>query len=96
MRLLTIIYVVDQKISRDFYATTLGVEPYLDVPGMTEFDFAAGKLGIMPQAGIKRLLGDALPDPQKHKTVSHDVNCISQFRMLCHIICVHYKQVQKN
>lgn len=65
MKLLTIIYVANQAASRNFYAKTLGVEPYLDVPGMTEFEFGQGKLGIMPEAGIKRLLGEQLPDPSK-------------------------------
>lgn len=65
MKLLTIIYVANQVASRDFYARTLGVEPSLDVPGMTEFDVGAGKLGIMPEAGIKSLLGETLPDPSK-------------------------------
>jgi uncharacterized glyoxalase superfamily protein PhnB len=33
---------------------------------MTEFALTNGStLGIMPAAGIKRLLGDALPDPSK-------------------------------
>jgi catechol 2,3-dioxygenase-like lactoylglutathione lyase family enzyme len=59
-----ILYVADQKRSRDFYAAALGVEPALDVPGMTEFELDAGcVLGLMPEAGIKRLLGAALPDP---------------------------------
>lgn len=66
MKLLTIIYVANQSKSRDFYAKTLGIEPYLDVPGMTEFEMVGGgKLGIMPEAGIKRLLGDPLPDPSQ-------------------------------
>ncbi len=38
--------------------------PRLDVTGMTEFELLDGAvLGLMPEAGIKRLLGDALPDP---------------------------------
>lgn len=59
-----ILYVADQKISARFYARALGLEPRLDVPGMTEFDLGAGAvLGLMPSAGIKRLLGPKLPDP---------------------------------
>lgn len=59
-----ILYVSDQKRSRDFYAAALGIEPRLDVPGMTEFALpGGGVLGLMPEAGIKRLLGDELPDP---------------------------------
>lgn len=59
-----ILYVADQKISARFYERALGIEPRLDVPGMTEFDLGAGAvLGLMPSAGIKRLLGPKLPDP---------------------------------
>lgn len=47
----------DQHISAQFYADLLGIQPALDVPGMTEFNLNEGcKLGIMPQHGIKRLL----------------------------------------
>lgn len=64
MRAHFILYVADQKRSRDFYRAVLGVDPHLDVPGMTEFPLGAESvLGIMPEAGIKRLLGPALPDP---------------------------------
>lgn len=59
-----ILYVADQKRSRDFYAAALGLEPRLDVPGMTEFALpGGGVLGLMPEAGIRRLLGDTIPDP---------------------------------
>jgi catechol 2,3-dioxygenase-like lactoylglutathione lyase family enzyme len=59
-----ILYVRDQARSRAFYAATLGSEPTLDVPGMTEFRLREGAiLGLMPEAGIRRLLGAALPDP---------------------------------
>ncbi|MEW6052135.1 MAG: VOC family protein [Candidatus Zixiibacteriota bacterium] len=59
-----IFYVADQKRSAEFYQSVLTLKPTLDVPGMTEFTLADNvKLGLMPQAGIKRLLGEALPDP---------------------------------
>lgn len=59
-----ILYVADQARSAAFYAQALGVAPCLDVPGMTELELRPGTLlGLMPAAGIKRLLGDALPDP---------------------------------
>ncbi len=59
-----ILYVRDQAKSAAFWGAVLEREPRLDVPGMTEFDLAAGAvLGLMPEAGIKRLLGAALPDP---------------------------------
>jgi len=60
-----ILYVGDQARSRKFYALALGMEPRLDVPGMTEFELSPGCiLGLMPEKGIKRLL-PAMPDPEK-------------------------------
>jgi catechol 2,3-dioxygenase-like lactoylglutathione lyase family enzyme len=59
-----ILYVKDQQRSRDFYCAVLQIEPYLDVDGISEFELAPECiLGVMPAAGIKRILGDALPDP---------------------------------
>lgn len=59
-----ILYVDDQEASTSFYAAVLALEPTLHVPGMTEFHLAeAAVLGLMPVAGIRRLLGDGLPDP---------------------------------
>lgn len=59
-----ILYVADQARSAAFYAAALGIAPRLDVPGMTEFALPSGAvLGLMPEAGIARLLGPALPDP---------------------------------
>lgn len=53
-----ILYVADQARSCSFYRQVLGLEPRLDVPGMTEFELASGTvLGLMPEAGIERLLG---------------------------------------
>jgi predicted enzyme related to lactoylglutathione lyase len=60
-----ILYVEDQELSTELYSTILSCPPRLDVPGMTEFELTGGSvLGLMPITGIKRLLGDALPDPQ--------------------------------
>jgi len=59
-----ILYVRDQEASTAFYSAVLGREPRLHVPGMTEIELSEGAvLGLMPEAGIARLLGDALPDP---------------------------------
>ena len=59
-----ILYVKDQQNSRNFYSKVLNQEPTLDVPGMTEFALGEGaSLGLMPEEGIKRILGDKLPDP---------------------------------
>ncbi len=63
-----ILYVRDQSASRDFYATVLGRQPTLDVPGMTELELAGGAvLGLMPEAGIERLLGGAI-EPSRLRT----------------------------
>ncbi len=59
-----ILYVKDQRLSRDFYTRLLQQEPVLDVPGMTEFAVADRiTLGLMPITGIRRLLGERIPDP---------------------------------
>jgi len=61
-----ILYVKDQARSAEFYARALDCAPTLNVPGMTEFTLSEScVLGLMPEAGIKRLLGDALPDPAR-------------------------------
>lgn len=66
MKTLFILYVRDQAASRAFYARVLDMEPSLDVPGMTEFALSETcLLGLMPEAGIKRLLGEPLPDPAR-------------------------------
>ena len=53
-----ILYVADQQASTTFYAAVLQAEPTLNVPGMTEFTLPGGAvLGLMPNAGIERLLG---------------------------------------
>ena len=60
-----ILYVRDQSKSKVFYTQTLGLEPYLDVPGMTEFSLPGGaSLGLMPEKGIQSLLPD-LPAPSE-------------------------------
>jgi catechol 2,3-dioxygenase-like lactoylglutathione lyase family enzyme len=59
----TILYVDDQDSSTAFYAAVLNHPPRLHVPGMTEFDLSANAvLGLMPKAGVLRLLGDHLAD----------------------------------
>ncbi|MCE9620043.1 MAG: VOC family protein [Planctomycetes bacterium] len=59
-----ILYVADQERSTAFYAKVLGLKPRLHVPGMTEFELPGGGiLGLMPEMGIRNLLGTAVPDP---------------------------------
>lgn len=61
-----ILYVANQERSTVFYSAVLGVAPRLDVPGMSEFELPGGAvLGLMPEAGIRRLLGSELPDPAR-------------------------------
>jgi predicted enzyme related to lactoylglutathione lyase len=58
-----ILYVHDQERSTAFYTAVLGVEPQLNVPGMTEFRLSTETiLGLMPSASIERLLGVAVVD----------------------------------
>lgn len=63
-----ILYVRDQQVSTAFYRQVLAQEPTLVAPGMTEFEIgSAVVLGLMPQAGITRLLrlpGDVFVDGQ--------------------------------
>ena len=59
-----ILYVRDQAAACRFYRAVLGADPTLDVPGMTEFTLAPRVvLGLMPEAGIATLLGEAAPRP---------------------------------
>lgn len=54
----TILYVSDQKRSRDFFTDILNLQPTLDVPGMTEFKLSENHvLGLMPENGIRKILG---------------------------------------
>ena len=59
-----ILYVADQHRSTEFYSTTLQDEPTLNVPGMTEFSLGSETvLGLMPEEGIVRLLGESVTHP---------------------------------
>jgi catechol 2,3-dioxygenase-like lactoylglutathione lyase family enzyme len=65
-RVYFILYVGDQDKSTAFYSMVLNQQPRLHVPGMTEFVLCNGcVLGLMPEAGIKKLLGKHLPDPSR-------------------------------
>ena len=60
-----ILYVADQKRSRDFYSALLQKAPALDVPGMTEFILGNNlKLGLMPEKGIAKILAGKMPHQQ--------------------------------
>jgi lactoylglutathione lyase len=61
-----ILYVSDQQSSKQLYQKILGQPPVLDVPGMTEFLLSEDcKLGLMPNHGIAKILGDRLPHPDQ-------------------------------
>ena len=61
-----IFYVRNQGVATAFWQAVLGCRPALDVPGMTEFAVGDGiVLGLMPEAGIRSLLGPSLPDPAR-------------------------------
>lgn len=65
-----VLYVSDQRKSSAFYRSVFAQEPTLDVNGMTEFTLNDGAvLGLMPEAGIKRLLGEAIKDPKEGRGI---------------------------
>lgn len=67
-----ILYVKDQARSTAFYSQVLGCQPSLNVPGMTEFTLSENSiLVLMPEDGIKRLLGAKLPDSVRSAGVPH-------------------------
>lgn len=60
----TILYVSDQYKSKEFYSVILNLQPALHVQGMTEFTISENfKLGLMPESGIVKLLGDKILSP---------------------------------
>ncbi|MDF2934821.1 MAG: putative lactoylglutathione lyase [Paenibacillaceae bacterium] len=60
-----ILFVKSQEQSKTFYRELLGIEPTLDVPGMTEFAISeTAKLGLMPEEGIVRILDGKIAHPQ--------------------------------
>ncbi len=62
---ITILYVADQNRSKEFYKKILAIDPFLDVPGMTEFKITeTHKLGLMPEKGIVKILKDTVPNPE--------------------------------
>lgn len=61
-----ILYVKNQKESKNFYEGILGYAPVLHVAGMTEFKISESvSLGIMPEEGISKILGKNVPNPGK-------------------------------
>jgi catechol 2,3-dioxygenase-like lactoylglutathione lyase family enzyme len=65
-----IFYVGDQAAATAFWQAVLDCPPALDVPGMTEFALGPQVvLGLMPETGIRTLLGPELPDPASARGV---------------------------
>ena len=61
----TILYVKDQQLSTVFYEKLFRKQSDLNVPGMTEFHFTGNFiLGLMPNNGIAKILGDKTPHPK--------------------------------
>jgi uncharacterized glyoxalase superfamily protein PhnB len=59
-----ILYCADQQRSTNFYQQLLRQKPVLNVPGMTEFQLTDNvKLGLMPNNGIAKILGEKIPPP---------------------------------
>lgn len=59
-----ILYVSNQQRSEEVYEAVLGCKATLSVPGMTEFQLSNGcKLGLMPENGIVKILGDVCAHP---------------------------------
>ncbi len=60
----TILYVNDQEASCKFYQNIFRKDPDLNVSGMTEFNLSDNcKIGLMPNKGIAKILGDKTPHP---------------------------------
>ncbi len=70
MKTIFILYVKDQTASSKFYSEVLNDKPSLEVPGMTEFtlnEFSV--LGLMPEEGISKILGDSVPHPKEGRGI---------------------------
>ena len=66
----TILYVNNQMESRNFYQKVFRTPPQLDVAGMTEFVISENyKIGLMPNEGIAKILGENAPLPSLAKGV---------------------------
>ncbi len=60
-----ILYVQDQEKSKDFFEKIFRSKADLHVPGMTEFILSPNcKLGLMPNAGIAKIITPTLPHPE--------------------------------
>jgi lactoylglutathione lyase len=59
-----ILFVKDLSASEKFYRILLDKSPVISVPGMVAFDIHDSlRLGLMPETGIEKILGDKVPSP---------------------------------
>ncbi|MFA7380616.1 MAG: VOC family protein [Bacteroidia bacterium] len=66
----TILYVSDQEASCRFYEQLFRQQADLHVPGMTEFNLSVHcKIGLMPNQGIAKILGNQTPHPDSGKGI---------------------------
>ena len=66
-----ILYVSNQERSTKFYSEILEIEAVLNVPGMTEFRLSENvKLGLMPEAGIVKILENKIANPAAANGIS--------------------------
>lgn len=96
-----ILFVKDQKRSRDFYATILQKNPILDVTGMTEFALSEEfKLGLMPENGIANILknrphpslGNGIPRCELYVELA---NALDSFNLAIHAGATIVSNIQK-
>ncbi len=87
-----ILYVSDQEKSKNFYKSILDKEPFLDVPGMTEFELNdCTLLGLMPESGINKIFNGKIPDP---KTGNGIPRC--ELYLSVSDVALSYEQLLKN
>jgi len=81
-----ILYVGNQAAATKFYEAALGTAPVLNVPGMTEFSLPGGSvLGLMPEAGVRRLFKEAIPDPARARGIPRaELYLITDDAGVCH------------
>jgi uncharacterized glyoxalase superfamily protein PhnB len=69
-----ILFVQDRTLSTNFYRAVLGVEPVLDVDGMTQFALGAdSRLGLMPLSGAKKIIPNAFSKEDLNKSVRSEL-----------------------
>lgn len=66
-KIIFIVYVEDQRKSRDFYSALFDRKPTLDVAGMTEIELSETTyLGLLPGNGIVEILEGNIDNPNQN------------------------------